>query len=437
MNLKKLKKLFTDNGCRRVFYKVLAANDNSKNQFYLGGDFTDVSIIPCGEIYEERAENLPRTKRTKKDIFKADVNFSWITDAGQYLPAPKVRLIYYPQYPEIRMSGFLVGCRKGPSELIKQRQPGRILFLGITDTEEVFGYITANNSKLAQEIRETFETTEKEVLKELLLEKQDSKLILASELERIHRMGWIAGKKLSKKGCGPYNSSNAGGYTLEAELGIIANSKSEPDYMGWEIKQHGVLRFGSIAGRITLMTPEPTGGYYKEEGVEAFVRKFGYTDRRGRKDRLNFGGVYRVNKRTEITGLTMVLEGFNSDKKSIKPDGGICLITDKEEVAVKWHFTKILEHWKKKHNKAVYVPSMCRKETATRFYYYASDVRFGIETSIYCLLDALLSGKVYYDPGIKLENISSKPKPKERSQFRINSADVPVLYKQMTSESVI
>ena len=51
------------------------------------------------------------------------------------------------------------------------------------------------------------------------------------------------------------------------------------------------------AGILTLMTPEPTGGYYKTAGVESFVRKFGYPDMTGqanREDRLNFGGIHRV-----------------------------------------------------------------------------------------------------------------------------------------------
>ena len=46
---------------------------------------------------------------------------------------------------------------------------------------------------------------------------------------------------------------------------IIPNGRSEPDYMGWEMKAYS-------SGRITLMTPEPDGGMYGEAGVKAFVR---------------------------------------------------------------------------------------------------------------------------------------------------------------------
>jgi hypothetical protein len=41
----------------------------------------------------------------------------------------------------------------------------------------------------------------------------------------------------------------------------------------------------------------------------------------------------------------------------------------------------------------------------------------------------MASGNIYYDPGIKMENASAKPKIKKRSQFRIKSQNLPYLYK--------
>ena len=38
------------------------------------------------------------------------------------------------------------------------------------------------------------------------------------------------------------------------------------------------------------------------------------------------------------------------------------------------------------------------------------------------------NGNIYYDPGIKLENIESKPIVKRRSQFRIKSGYLGKLY---------
>lgn len=44
-------------------------------------------------------------------------------------------------------------------------------------------------------------------------------------------------------------------------------------------------------------------------------------------------------------------------------------------------------------------------------------------------LQQMAIGNIYYDPGIKVENISKTPKTKKRSQFRIKSAFLPNLYK--------
>jgi hypothetical protein len=38
-------------------------------------------------------------------------------------------------------------------------------------------------------------------------------------------------------------------------------------------------------------------------------------------------------------------------------------------------------------------------------------------------------GNIYYDPGIKMENASTNPKIKPRSQFRIVSRNLKSLYK--------
>ena len=92
----------------------------------------------------------------------------------------------------------------------------------------------------------------------------------------------------------PYSARNGGGYTLEAELGILPNGYAEPDFMGWEVKQYGVRDFERYTAKspVTLMTPEPTGGVYRDGGLEVFLRRFGYPDKAGNAGRINFGGVY-------------------------------------------------------------------------------------------------------------------------------------------------
>jgi hypothetical protein len=66
-------------------------------------------------------------------------------------------------------------------------------------------------------------------------------------VHRINRLGWIDSKQLGGDGTpGPRNAPKCGGFTIEAELGIPKNSRIEPDFMGWEVKQHNVPNFNSL-----------------------------------------------------------------------------------------------------------------------------------------------------------------------------------------------
>ena len=55
----------------------------------------------------------------------------------------------------------------------------------------------------------------------------------------------------------------------------------EPDFLGWEVKQFAIEDFERIesAKPITMMTPKPDDGFYKDADVAAFIRKFGYADK--------------------------------------------------------------------------------------------------------------------------------------------------------------
>lgn len=185
------------------------------------------------------------------------------------------------------------------------------------------------------------------------------------------------------------------------------------------------------------MTPEPDGGFYKEQDAEAFIRKFGYADKKGRADRMNFGGRHFVGRRCPPTGLTMQLSGFDTDTGKITNiNGAFALVSDAGEVAASWSFKKILEHWSQKHTKAVYVPSQRRLEPQ-RQYAYGHKVRLAQKTDSLRLLRAFAAGEVYYDPGIKLEEASSeKAKSKKRSQFRVASKNICALYESVETVEV-
>jgi hypothetical protein len=230
----------------------------------------------------------------------------------------------------------------------------------------------------------------------------------------------------------PCNAPQCGGLTLEAELGIAKNSKSEPDLYGWEIKQHNVRDFNRLdSGVITLMTPEPTGGYYKQQGVASFIRKFGYVDKLGRIDRLNFGGIHTFGITQQTTGLTIRLAGYDITKQRIlDANGSVELVDGSDNIAASWSFSGLLTHWTRKHEKAVYVPSQCQKQPE-RMYRYGSKVRLAMRTDFLLFLRAMSQGVIYYDPGIKLEGTKTGCKVKRRSQFRVYSRNIPRLYESV------
>lgn len=94
------------------------------------------------------------------------------------------------------------------------------------------------------------------------------------------------------------------------------------------------------------------------------------------------------------------------------------------------------KHWNRKHRNAVYVPSAHRTGPSNQ-YHYAELVKMGVGTDPLLLLSALDSGKVYYDPGIKLESESgSHPRIKRRSQFRVKLRNLDGLYDSITGERV-
>ena len=95
-----------------------------------------------------------------------------------------------------------------------------------------------------------------------------------------------------------------------------------------------------------------------------------------------------------------------------------------------------MDHWKRKHAHAVYVPCQGHK-VPDRTYRYADQVLLGEGAQFRRFLQALSNGSVYYDPGIKLEAASSQqPKVKLRSQIRIGSTDLPALYQSTELVSV-
>lgn len=423
--LNQLKERFLALGSERIFFKVLSDNDNSKQQIYLGGSLEVLSFFPHDVVREYPDLAEPN--------FKAGVDFSWIgidfTEQAQ-----GAQLILYPKYPEVRLSGFLTGCVRAPSENLqalprseRTGNNGRVLFFGTNKEKKIFAYLAATDTALATQAIQIRDADRLFTELTLATDAAANKARLLVKLKEIIDNSPHAGQRIDKTGqVIPYTKQNAAGYTLESLLGIKPNSLAAPDYLGWEIKSYS-------SSRITLMTPEPNGGFYGEQGVEAFVRKYG---RAIDGDTRYFTGNHKHGEVARASGLTLQLFGFdNNTRKLVSVNGTIALVDAHRNIAASWAFSHLLTHWNKKHAFAAYVPSLSNLDCGQCS--YKNPLLLGEHTDFSRYLSAIAAGLVIYDPASKIENASTeKSKVKARSQFRISSKHLAGLYEKFESISV-
>jgi len=440
VNLSQLTDAMRELGVERILVKRLAPNDNSKNQVYLesGTTMESMNILPnTGVTIDSAGAN-------RNERLKASLHFEWLNETGQIARAPHAQLILYPQYPEVRFSGFLRGCRNAPSELMRSRQSGRILFFGLSADSRIIGYVAGPSSSIVRELDATNSMGLEAVFGELSIGPartvEDDRDRLLAELGRIHRLGWIDGKRMKSDGSVmPHRSQQAVGYTLEAELGIVPNSSAKPDYFGWEIKAHTVTNFRRAgSGRLTLFTPEPTYGFYRTHGAAEFVMQFGRQASDGTPGKMYFSGQHRVGIRSPKSGLTLRLNGYVPPNQITDPSGGgIELLDDAGCVVAGWGFDKIMTHWTRKHARAAFIPAMRRTEPDAQFW-YSDQVRLCSRSDFWMLLNSLWEGTALYDPGVKVEGAdTARPVPKARNQFRIPFKSVQTLYRDSEEVSVL
>ncbi len=470
--------LFEQCGCETLTVKKLAKNDNSKNQIYLGGHEA-IQLLPSKKTTYSRQTS--KKSKAENFIFRNELEFFWLNNEGPHI-AEHSKLIYYPQYPEVRFSGFLKGSKANLSEWFKvenrDKWPQRILFLGSNKKFESYGYVAVLSDEIEKFLKKKgTKLTEDGTFFELLVPKAqkylplkasleggelqpslnskkkseektkrdkkptkskealtslDSKKVILNALKEVHKLGWVESCKLNKDGEKKiYKAQNGGGYTLEAILGVIPNGDAEPDYMGWEVKQHA-----STSKVITLFTPEPDGGIYNQIGARDFTLKYGYPDTKGRDGRTNFGGIYKVSGEPHPrTGLKLVLNGFKEGSFSSE-DGYIGLSTKRGKVVAKWTFSKLMEHWSRKHAKAVFAESEKKKEERTIFYRFKNVCELGIGTNFILFLECVEQGLVYLDPAIKVIEGEENKEVKARNQFRVNLKHLDRLYKVFEKHSL-
>mgnify|MGYP000114921228 CR=1 FL=1 len=419
-------------GLRSAYAKILAPNDNSKNQVYLGGGFGALNIIPHGDITRENGAQGGAVRERSY----AYIDLRWIDGQGAHV-APNAKLILYPRYPEVRLSGFLLGCRPSPSDLmgVGVRTPGRVLFLGVSGDGRIFGLAVGHDHPVAAEV-EAIDTPLIGVftdLSGLIPGRTDPVTVIREAVRAIADIGWMPSVKLDENGNPqPYAAQNGGGYTLEASLGVRPNGRAEPDYEGWEIKQYSVRDFTRFAAKnpVTLMTPEPDGGLYHDD-LPRFIAEHGYPDQNGVPDRMNFGGIYKVGgDQHRLTGLRLDLEGFEHRTGRFDPNGKVRLVTANGEARATWAYQKLLEHWSRKHARAAYIPSS--KQGRPPEYRFSDNATLFIGTDFIRLLSAIHEGLVYLDPALKAKIVDGAVVGgiHRRCQFRIRHKDLPKLYER-------
>jgi hypothetical protein len=433
-----VQQMFESQGVELIQLKALSRNHNSKNQIYLAPDLSDVPQVDVQNVVT--SQGFSKKKKAGKPIYHVPIKWAWLLDNG-FSAAPGAQLIFYPQYPEVRLSGLLSGAKSAPNKLLniehRGQEEGRLLLFG-SNGDQTFGLILSKYSPAHSYFINCLSSESALTSISIRgLEKIDSRSNLCEMLSKIHAKGWLNSVQLSKNsGIQDCKGPRCGGHTLEANLGIPMNGIPEPDFGNWEVKSHKVNNFNNIAtGKVTLMTPEPDLGAYSELGVAWFAEHFGSLN--SEKTRFDFTGVHSVDKGINLkTRLTLSLIGYNRVEEKIESDGYVALTSENCELVSGWSFGKLLTHWQKKHSFTAYIPTLYSPDQP-RMFMYGKNVHLGSVTRFEYFLKAISDGKVVYDPGIKLEKqVSGNWKAKARSQFRINFKDLASLYENFEEVDV-
>ena len=187
-----------------------------------------------------QASKKPKAKSGER-IF-GYLDFYWLSPDLSLDSANEAKLIFYPQYPETRLSGFLRGSQTVPSKYLREKSGevfnNRLLFLGTDRQLKTIGFLAVGHQDLLDEVRST-----------------STNLIgIESNIGWLHRRTTatfcIAKNSLQhdgtrlKDGICIRVAPQAVGFTLEALLGIAPNSDNAPDYEGYEVKALTVQKPG-------------------------------------------------------------------------------------------------------------------------------------------------------------------------------------------------
>ena len=422
-NLNQILEAFANNGARRVFYKKLATNDNSKNQPYFGSGWDIVSVLPLGQISEYPGDARPN--------FKCSLNLYWLNQDGELCIAPQSKLILYEKYPEVRLSGFIRGCsdKERLGRLMnppRDNTPQRILVLGTTRDNRILAYVRESSQSLENQL-EDLSLENYGALTEIEIDNGIASIEqLKTKISEIRDRGWRRAKYLvenegvlESRLIGNHNNSH--GMTLEAELGLPHNSSNKPDWRGWEFKSKKISNESEAlyAKPVTLFTPAPDGGLYNVD-FEIFINSYGRENSKI-PGRIDFTGRHYFNTICSGTQLTLKVNGYENG--IIQPGGSIMLLDLGDNIVASWSFSRLLNMWNNKHQRFVIVPSRVKNINGQTYCKYFGPIGYGIGTEFPFFLNSFIGQFIYFDPACRIPR-------KERHQFRISSSNLDSLYNQ-------
>ncbi|KWT99565.1 hypothetical protein APQ14_14515 [Vibrio toranzoniae] len=448
-NLAAVSKLLQAHGCNIALIKALPKNANDKNQIYIHSDASLLNSI-FALNFRDREASTSQTKKTSnpgRRIPEATFeHFSWLSTDGKLAKTKACKAIIYAQYPEARLSGFVTDDLEMPRSLSVDYTKSdellpRYLIIGATKAGEAVAMIAVNPP---QEFVKEFKALENyfgsSVCKAVVIEQETGTQKLKAILRENVASQTLLGCRFDKEGNTiPFTGTQVHGYTLERACGIKPNADKNGDIFGIELKCF-------TRKKLTLFTPEPDGGLYKEN-FNLFMTTYGY-EKEGAYRLTGLHRAYQENTKSlltlkitckhaikekdGITGKKTILykAGYYDPEIPITKqmtDMKVILEDRSGEVAASWSLERLLNCWGAKHNEVVYVPAqkLVNEEQSTRDKGYKWKIDF-TDQVLWCnktnaekLFQAIDNGTVYLDPAPKYCPDSPKDN-KRRSQWRIN-----------------
>jgi hypothetical protein len=432
-----LEHAFSQVGCTEILVKFLSPNqDNEKNQVYFGKSLSLAQFFP-GQL-EMRQPSLSVSKSNSafgKSIVALRVDFAWLWPGEEPSAAPNAAIIEYAQYPEVRFSGFLSKCQHGPKALRRQEQDEygqRVLILGVSG-DKVFGSIVTDSQEpeVVGALRDLPRWPLESIFGVKKINAPHNQIDADSLITELKALsGLVHRPQFLRQSGGSVEflrgGKQAGGWTLEALLGIPRNAKSAPDKYGFEIKAVG-------ASKTSLITTEPDFGYRAENGVAAYLERFGRDAQVGSGKRV-FSGVHKCGKINEQTDAFLTIENWNFDLNLPTGYGqpNIVLIDRKTDTIISgWSFAKIGASWTKKHAGAIYVETLKVEDGTGEIIGYKFGPRsyLGLGTSALRFMRHVGLGQIMLDPG---DSQTPGSAAHARTQWRVDGSIGTLLPKRLS-----